>query len=95
MKNKWKYLDDDLFDSAAEQVNRMGFGYVDYDRGFRSTFNQQARYGIALVDPSWVVEQVQKLAGVRLLSYTERHWDDHQDVLVIGRPPINDVDVYR
>jgi hypothetical protein len=88
-KNKWKYLADDLFDIAAEQVNGAGFGYVDYDRGFKSIFNQQASYGIALVKPSWVMEEIQKIKGVRLLSYTERHWDDHQDVVVFGRPDVN------
>ena len=28
------------------------------------------------------------LDGVRILGYRERAWDDHQDVLVFGKPPI-------
>jgi SAM-dependent methyltransferase len=88
-KNKWKYLEDDLFEIAATEVNRNGFGYVDYDRDFKSKFDQQMRYGVALVNPSWVTEQIQKINGLRVLSYTERQWDDHQDVVVFGRPDVN------
>lgn len=89
-KHKWKYLEDRLFDVALERVRQTGFGYVDYDHDFKQTFDRQARYGIALVRPDWVMRCLQATTAVRILGYTERDWDDHQDVLVFGKPPLND-----
>ncbi len=88
-RHKWKYLDDRLFDIALEGMQRTGFGYVDYDHDFRQTFDRQARYGITLIRPDWVMQRLQATTEVRILSYTERDWDDHQDVLVFGKPPLN------
>jgi len=30
-----------------------------------------------------------KIDEIRILSFTEREWNDHQDVVVFGRPGIN------
>ena len=94
-KHKWKYLDDHLFAIAEATVADTGFGYVDYDHEIRSKFDRQARYGITLVRPHWIVKLAEEDEQIRVLGFAERGWDDHQDVLVIGRPPINDLDVYR
>ena len=88
-RHKWKYLDDRLFDIAHAQVLQTGFGYVDYDHDFRSKFDKQARYGVTLVRPHWTLSDLEQLDDIRVLSYTERDWDDHHDVLVFGRPGIN------
>lgn len=88
-KHKWKYLADRLYDRAQRAVRRRGFGYVDYEGSFRTLFAAQARYGVALVRPHWVMRALEGREDIRILSYAERAWDDHQDVLVFGRPGVN------
>jgi SAM-dependent methyltransferase len=88
-RHKWKYLDDELFAVAASTVADTGFGFVDYDQGIRSKFDRQARYGIALARPHWILKLAEEDSQTRVLGFAERGWDNHQDVLVIGKPPIN------
>jgi SAM-dependent methyltransferase len=88
-RHKWKYLEDALFAVAERQVRKNGFGFIDYRGDFRSRFSAQARYGVALVRPSWAVHQIETNPELRLLSYAERAWGDHQDVLVFGRPGVD------
>jgi len=89
--HKWKFIEDDLFDIAREQYHASGFGFVDYNPAFRaSAFHKQASYGIALVNPSWLMAGLQKMDDVRIMSFVERCWDDHQDVIVFGKPGVND-----
>jgi SAM-dependent methyltransferase len=88
-RHKWKYVDDELFALAERQVRKKGFGFVDYRGGFRSRFNAQARYGVTLVRPSWVTQQLETDPNIRIMGYAERAWDDHQDVLVFGRPGVD------
>jgi hypothetical protein len=79
-----------LFAVAEVTVPDNGFGYVDYDHAIRSNFTRQARYGIALARPHWMLKLAEEDYQIRVLGFVERGWDDHQDVLVIGKPPIND-----
>lgn len=89
--HKWKYLEDRLYDVAAQGVCHTGFGYVDYQHDFRQErFNQQEQYGVALVRPHWLLRGLESRSDLRILGYTERYWDDHQDVLIFGRPGVND-----
>jgi SAM-dependent methyltransferase len=60
-----------------------------YDRG---SFGYQAYpahtnrdFGIAIASPAWVVDQVVKAPGLRLLNYTEKGLDNHQDVVACVR----------
>lgn len=89
-KHKWKYLDDQLYEVAEATLPSVGFGYVDYQHDFKKTFDQQVRYGIALTRPRWSLAALEAANDIRVLSYIEREWDDHQDVLVFGRPGIDD-----
>ena len=88
-KHKWKYLDDSLYEVARRQVQKSGFGFVDYRGEIRSRFSKQARYGIALARPSWIMKHLEAKPELRILGYTERAWDDHQDVLVFGKPGVD------
>jgi SAM-dependent methyltransferase len=86
---RWKYLANELYNVARQDVERQGFGYVNYQHDFKeSKFNKQDSYGITLVRPSWVMRALEARTDVRVLSYTERCWDDHQDVVVFGKPPV-------
>jgi hypothetical protein len=89
-KRRWKYIDDNLFAVIASTLAETGFGYVDYDHDFRSNFDRQARYGVNVIRPHWAMKLVEADHQTRVLGYVERGWDNHQDVLVIGRPSINE-----
>jgi SAM-dependent methyltransferase len=90
-KNRFKYLADDLFVVAESAMRETGFGYVDYDHGFRSTFfNKNARYGISLSRPHWTLKVLEDDYTLSVINYTERAVDNHQDALVFGKPGIND-----
>jgi SAM-dependent methyltransferase len=54
-----------------------GFGYLDYP----NTNN----YGISISSPSWVLSQLARHPGLRVLTYMEQGWDDHQDVVACLR----------
>jgi len=88
--HKWKFIEDSLFDVARAQYHAAGFGFVDYNPGMRANkFPDQASYGVALVSPSWLMAGLQKLDDVRVIGFSERVWDDHQDVIVFGKPGVN------
>lgn len=50
-----------------------GFGYLDYP--------DVEGYGISISSISWIWQQLEKLSGLRLLTISERAWDNHQDVI--------------
>lgn len=88
--HKWKLIGDDLFEIARAQYHETGFGFVDYDSAFRdAAFAAQATYGVTLINPSRLMGEIQGLEDVRILGFRERAWDDHQDVIVFGRPGVN------
>ncbi|KQM13844.1 hypothetical protein ASE49_12390 [Novosphingobium sp. Leaf2] len=88
--HKWKLIEDDLFDVARHQYHEKGFGFVDYNTDLRaSLFNAQESYGVALTSPGWLMNGLSKLDDIRILGFSERDWDDHQDVVVFGKPGVN------
>jgi SAM-dependent methyltransferase len=89
-RHQWKYLEDERFAIAERQVRQEAFGFVDYRGEFRTRFENETPYGIALVRPSWVMRHLEANPHVRILGYAERAWDDHQDVVVFGRPGVNE-----
>jgi len=62
---------------VLESYERSGFGYADY--------HGQRGYGISLSSPSWVCTEIERRPGLRLVIYTERGWDNHQDVVALIR----------
>jgi len=78
--SRFKYLPDADFEIAERGFRERGFGFAPYPG--------QERFGIALARPSFVLAAVEALEGIRILGYRERAWDDHQDVVVFGKPPI-------
>jgi SAM-dependent methyltransferase len=89
-KHRWKYIDDSLYAVIESSLGETGFGYVDYDHDFRSKFNRHAHYGISVIRPHWAMKVVEADKKTRVLGYVERGWGNHQDVLVIGKPSINE-----
>jgi SAM-dependent methyltransferase len=82
----WKLIDDERFEKIRRRYRRTGFGFADYVGDMRRLFPAQSGYGVALVKPSWVMAGLEQMSEIRILGYTERAWDDHQDMVVFGRP---------
>ena len=89
-RHQWKYLDDDSFHIAEGQAVATGFGFAEYQRAQRERLGTPPRYGVSLIKPHWAVAQLETDPAIRLLGYSERAWDDHQDVVIFGRPGIDD-----
>jgi hypothetical protein len=89
-QHKDKYLADDRFAVARSAFTETGFGYVDYAHPLRTTFARQTRYGISLARPHWILKLLEPDCAMRVLSYAERAWDNHHDVLVIGKPGVKE-----
>ena len=69
------------------EFERDGFAYRDYPLDFlRREFPLAiSEYGISIQTPVWVCSQLARYPDLQLLTYTERGWDRHQDVVACIR----------
>lgn len=74
------YLPPELFANAGSTYRATGFGYADYDH--RYSVNE---YGVTLSSPAFVTKMLEGDTSLSLVSYIERGWDDHQDVVVLQK----------
>lgn len=65
-----------------EAMGETGFAYRDYEAG--------SRYGISLSAPAWVLRRILEVPTLDLLSYTERGWNNHHDVVACRRDGTHD-----
>lgn len=87
--NMWKLIDDDLFKVAREGYELNGFGYVDYAHDFLTgNFGNQESYGVTLIKPACILAMLQEMDDVAILSFQEGAWDEHQDIVIFGKPGI-------
>jgi len=67
---------------VTQDCERSGFGYVETEtKGSES-------YGISWSAPSWVLKQFENDPRVRIVTFQEAAWDNHQDVIILQRRPI-------
>ena len=67
-------------DALAEVLrgcDRDGFGYRDY--------SHSTEYGISVATPAWAYRQLEQVPALRLLTYSEAAWDNHQDAIGCAR----------
>jgi SAM-dependent methyltransferase len=82
-------LDKEAVPGLLADYDRKGCGFREYPQQvIREHFSIDiGSYGISLHSPAWVFQQLIKLPDTRLLTFTERGWDDHQDVVSCMRTP--------
>lgn len=68
------YIDDEKWESARSDYHSSGFGFAPYPTPL---------YGISVCSGAWLVSVAEALPDVRVLSFQEAAWDDHQDVIVL------------
>lgn len=75
-------LDEQGARKILSEFDRDGFGYADYAG--------QTLSGMTLSSPSWLCEKIARTPDFRLVSYTERGWSAHQDVIAVTRDGARD-----
>jgi hypothetical protein len=71
----FRYIDDSGWERIKAGYETAGYGYSDYEG--------QKGYGISLTKPSWIASLVERLPSARMITFSERAWDDHHDVIAI------------
>jgi hypothetical protein len=72
---RFRYIDDESWEKIKRDYVKNGFGYADY--------KGQSGYGISVTKPSWTAAVVESRSALRLVSLSERAWDDHHDILAV------------
>jgi SAM-dependent methyltransferase len=71
-------LDPESTATLVRGYDSMGFGYVDYPADIPPLVGV-SKYGFCVSKPSWICAQIETMPELRLITYTERAWDNHQD----------------
>lgn len=79
------YIGADRWEVVMDGYRKSGYGYADYVRA-ESTEYAPGNYGISMARPQAMMRLLESIEGIRIFSYSERAWADHQDVMVYGKP---------
>ncbi len=79
------YIAQERWETILRDYRATGHGYSDYSNEETHSYIEGS-YGISLTRPRVTLEDIETIPGVRIHSYRERAWVDHQDVIVFGRP---------
>jgi SAM-dependent methyltransferase len=75
---RYKYgLPDERVGALLKDYDHSGFGYADYPG--------QRKYGISVCSPAYVVGKLVSLPDLKLVTYHEKGWDNHQDVVCLQK----------
>ncbi len=77
-------IDEARIPALIEDYEANGFGYLDYPRDVLERLGL-GKYGISISKPSWVCRRIEQLPNLRLVAYTEKAWDNHQDSIALIR----------
>ncbi|MFC5594112.1 class I SAM-dependent methyltransferase [Lysobacter niastensis] len=83
------YIGEDRWQEIVNGYHARGYGYADYVSS-ESVDHVPGNYGISLARPSAILSMLEHLEGIRVFSYSERAWADHQDVVVYGKPAVDE-----
>ena len=72
--NVRQYIDARIWSGASADFAKAGFGYVPYPG---------QDYGLSINKPSWLMRLIEEKPSVRIMSFHEAAWADHQDVMVL------------
>jgi SAM-dependent methyltransferase len=68
--------------SILKEYAATGFGYADYPG--------VSGYGISISSPAFVLAKLVALPDLKLISYHEKGWDNHQDVICLQKQSANE-----
>jgi SAM-dependent methyltransferase len=76
-------IDPAKWQRVREAAYAGGFGFVETER------LDGAVYGYSLTAPSWVTRIAERRPLLRIVSYQEAAWNDHQDAIVLQRKALD------
>ncbi len=79
------YIGAERWANILKGYNDTGYGYSDYVKQEASQYTPDD-YGISMARPHAMLRLLESIPNVRIFSYMERAWADHQDVMVYGKP---------
>jgi SAM-dependent methyltransferase len=82
------YINQESWEQILRDYRASGYGYHDYAKSENHDYNAGS-YGVSLTRASELLKIVETIKDVRIFSYRERAWADHQDVVVLGKPSFN------
>jgi SAM-dependent methyltransferase len=77
---RWPALRDGSNPKVREPYLKRGFGYV--------PMPEQEFYGTSASSPAWVTDALVWYDTIRIVSYVERCWNDHQDMVALVKNPV-------
>jgi SAM-dependent methyltransferase len=80
-----RYLPADIFRLVQRRYDQNGFGYSDYIGARDRDINN---YGISLSSPAYVMNAISQDPTLTIISFRERGWNEHQDVVVIQKKSV-------
>jgi len=83
------YIAENSWEEIIKDYNTKSHGYRDYLKEESHSFISGS-YGISLAKPHITIQDLEDIPGIRIYSYMERGWSDHQDVVVFGKPSYDD-----
>lgn len=75
-----------LYGYPPLSIERLLRTYEHARFGFLEESPASIHYGITLSKPDWVLRRLLRCDGGRVVLYSERLWDRHQDVAAIAKP---------
>ena len=75
-----------LYGYPPLSIERLLRTYEHARFGFLEESPTSIEYGITLSKPDWVLRRLQRCEDARVVLYSERLWDRHQDVAAIAKP---------
>jgi len=76
-------LDLRRWNTVANDYAQTGFGYIETESKADSS------YGISWSAPSWIMRLLENDPRIRIVAFQEAAWDNHQDVVVLQRRPLD------
>jgi SAM-dependent methyltransferase len=76
-----QYIHDEAWQRIKAGYAATGYGYADYSAA--DGYNGADAYGVSVTKPSWITAVVEKQSSLRLVSLSERVWDNHHDILAV------------
>jgi len=82
-RNLNHHIDSAKWQRVREAAFAQGFGFVETERLGGMV------YGYSLTAPSWVMRIAERRPLLRVISYQEAAWNDHQDAIVLQRKALD------
>jgi SAM-dependent methyltransferase len=79
----YRHIEPAKWQRVREAAFSTGFGFVETER------LNGAIYGYVLTAPSWVMRIAERRPLLRVISYQEAAWLDHQDVILLQRKSLD------